>query len=193
MSKFQSFEDVGGPGPVAARVAALRSALAAQGLAGFVIPRADRHQNEYLPAREERLLWATGFSGSAGFAVVLADAAALCSWTGRYTEQAALQTDTHIFERLPAGEKAVQNWLRGKLKNGDALGFDPWNHTADSVAEMKASCESLGAHFTATAINPIDALWTDRPAPPRGRIVTRLLALAGESAEAKLARFRQNP
>ena len=188
MSKFQSFDDLGGPGPVAARIGALRAALAAQGLAGFLIPRADRHQNEYLPAREERLLWATGFSGSAGLAVVLAEAAALFV-DGRYTEQAALQTDTAVFERLPAGEKALQNWLRPRLKPGDALGFDPWNHTADAVAELKAFCESLGAHFTPVAINPIDALWTDRPAAPCGPVTPRPLALAGESAQDKLARL----
>ncbi len=191
MSRFQSFEDLGGPGPVAARVAALRSALAAQGLAGFVIPRADRHQNEYLPPCEERLLWATGFSGSAGFAVVLADAAALFV-DGRYTEQAALQTDVSVFARVGAGEKAAQNWLRGRLKAGDALGFDAWNHTADTVADMKAFCESLGAHFTPVAINPIDSLWTERPAPPQGAIVPRALALAGEAAEGKLARFAKS-
>jgi Xaa-Pro aminopeptidase len=188
MTRFQSFEDVGGPAPAAARIAALRAALAAQNLAGFVIPRADRHQNEYLPPGEERLLWATGFSGSAGFAVVLRDAAALFV-DGRYTEQAALQTDAAVFERCGVGEKAVQSWLRGKLKAGDALGFDAWNHTQDSVAEMTAFCESLGARFVATAINPIDALWTDRPAPPKGAIVPRPLALAGEAAKAKLARF----
>jgi Xaa-Pro aminopeptidase len=188
MTRFQCFEDVGGPGPSAARIAALRASLAAQGLTGFVIPRADRHQNEYLPPGEERLLWATGFSGSAGSAVVLADAAALFV-DGRYTEQAALQTDGSIFERLPAGEKAMQTWLRGRLKAGDALGFDAWNHTQDSVSEMTAFCESLGARFVAVAINPIDALWADRPSPPKGAIVPRPLALAGEAAEAKLARL----
>ena len=188
MTRFQSFDDVGGPGPVAARIAALRESLNAQGLAGFLIPRADRHQNEYLPPGEERLLWATGFSGSAGFAVVLADAAALFV-DGRYTEQAALQTDTAVFERLPAGDKAIQTWLRERLKPGDALGFDAWLHTQDSVTEMTAFCESLGAKFVAVAQNPIDALWTDRPAPPQGAIVPRPLALAGETAQAKLARF----
>jgi len=188
MTRFQSFEDVGGPAPVAARIAALRAALAEQGLAGFVIPRADRHQNEYLPPGEERLLWSTGFSGSAGLAVVLKDAAALFV-DGRYTEQAALQTDTDIFERQGVGEKAVQTWLRGRLKPGDVLGFDAWNHTQDSVAEMTTFCESIGARFVAVAQNPIDSLWADRPAPPRGAIVPRPLALAGEAAQAKLARY----
>jgi len=188
-ARFQSFADVGGPAPVKARIAALREALRAQGLAGFVIPRADRHQNEYLPPDQERLLWATGFSGSAGLAIVLQDKAALFI-DGRYTVQADAQTDTNVFERLPAGEKAAQAWLKPNLKKGDALGFDPWNHTFDFVQEMTELCEALGARFAALATNPIDALWRDRPAPPRAPITMRPLRLAGERAEAKLARLR---
>jgi Xaa-Pro aminopeptidase len=188
-ARFQSFADLGGPAPVKARIAALREALRAQGLAGFVIPRADRHQNEYLPPDQERLLWATGFSGSAGLAVVLQDKAALFI-DGRYTVQADAQTDTKVFERLPAGEKAAQTWLRQNLKKGDALGFDPWNHTFDFVQEMSELCEGLGARFVPLEPNPIDALWTDRPAPPSAPIATRPLRLAGERAEAKLARLR---
>ncbi len=188
-SRFQTFADLGGPRDVKPRIAALRAALSAQNLAGFVIPRADRHQNEYLPPDQERLLWATGFSGSAGTAIVLQDKAALFV-DGRYTVQAAQQTDTDIFERLPVGEKAAQTWLAQNLKSGDALGFDPWNHTYDSVQELTASCERVGARLVALQANPIDALWLDRPAPPRGRIVARPLRLAGERAEAKLARLR---
>jgi Xaa-Pro aminopeptidase len=187
-SRHQSFADLGGPAPVKARIAALRAALGQKGLAGFVIPRADRHQNEYLPPDQERLLWATGFSGSAGLAVVLRDKAALFV-DGRYTVQAAAQTDNDIFERLPAGEKAAQNWLRQNLKRGDALGFDPWNHTYDFVQEMTDFCEALGARFVPLDANPIDALWTDRPAPPLGPISVRPLRLAGERADAKLARL----
>jgi Xaa-Pro aminopeptidase len=187
-ARYQSFADLGGPAPVKARIAALRAALAAQNLAGFVIPRADRHQNEYLPAGEERLLWATGFSGSAGLAVVLSERAALFV-DGRYTVQAADQTDKDVFERLPVGEKALQTWLRPLLKAGEALGFDPWLHTPDFVQEMTEFCAALGARFVAVD-NPIDALWTDRPAPPQGRITARPLRLAGETAQAKLARLR---
>jgi Xaa-Pro aminopeptidase len=188
-ARFQSFADLGGPAPVKGRIAALRDALRAQDLAGFVIPRADRHQNEYLPPDQERLLWATGFSGSAGLAIVLQDKAALFI-DGRYTVQADAQTDTDIFERLPAGEKAAQNWLRLNLKKDDALGFDPWNHTYDFVRETTELCEALGASFVALPSNPIDALWTDRPAPPRAPLTLRPLRLAGEPAEAKLARLR---
>jgi Xaa-Pro aminopeptidase len=188
-SRFQSFADLGGPAKVKSRMAALRAALASQNLAGFVIPRADRHQNEYLPPDQERLLWATGFSGSAGLAIVLQDKAALFV-DGRYTVQAAQQTDTDIFERLPAGEKSAQTWLAQNLSKGDALGFDPWNHTHDFVQELTALCERLGARFVALQPNPIDALWTDRPAPSRGQITSRPLRLAGERADAKLARLR---
>jgi Xaa-Pro aminopeptidase len=190
-ARFQSFADLGGPAPVKARIAALRQALRAQNLAGFVIPRADRHQNEYLPPDQERLLWATGFAGSAGLAIVLQDKAALFI-DGRYTVQAATQTDASVFEPLPAGERAAQNWLKHNLKPGDALGFDPWNHTFDFIQEMRELCEAQGARFVALEANPIDALWTDRPAPPCAPITTRPLRLAGERAEAKLARLREN-
>jgi Xaa-Pro aminopeptidase len=187
-SRHQSFADLGGPAPVKARIAALRAELARQNLAGFIIPRADRHQNEYLPPNEERLLWATGFSGSAGLAIVLAEKAALFV-DGRYTVQAAEQTDNDIFERLPVGEKPMRDWLRQNLKAGDALGFDPWNHTYDFVQETGEFLETLGANLVPLGHNPIDALWTDRPAPTPAPFTTRPLRLAGETAKAKLARL----
>src|SRR5438270_10410283 len=120
-AKFQSFADQGGPAEVAPRVARLRAALADLGLAGFLIPRGDRHQNEYLPPDQERLLWATGFSGSAGLAIVLQERAVLFV-DGRYTVQAAEQTDPDIFERRAAGDKGAQDWLGENLQAGDALG-----------------------------------------------------------------------
>jgi len=190
-ARFQSFADQGGPAGIAQRIAALRERLGGQGLAGFVIPRGDRHQNEYLPPDQERLLWATGFSGSAGLAVVLRDKAALFV-DGRYTVQAAQQTDAAVFERHPAGEKAAQNWLRANLKPGEALGFDPWNHTCDFVQEMTQACEALGARFVAVESNPIDALWNERPAPTLGALSVRPLRLAGEPAQAKLDRLRKD-
>ncbi len=188
-AKHQSFADQGGPAGTAPRIAALRAALSAKGLAGFVVPRGDRHQNEYLPPDQERLLWATGFSGSAGLAIVLQEKAALFI-DGRYTVQAAEQTDAALFERRAAGDKAAREWLGENLKAGDALGFDPWNHTFDFVEDFTKACERLGARFVALDDNPIDALWTDRPAPPLGTISYRPLRLAGESAVDKLARLK---
>jgi Xaa-Pro aminopeptidase len=189
-ARYQSFADHGGPAGTPERIAALRERLSAEGLAGFVIPRGDRHQNEYLPPGEERLLWATGFSGSAGLAIVLKDKAALFV-DGRYTVQAAQQTDGAIFERRPAGDKAARDWLRAELKPGDALGFDRWLHTYDFVQEFAQACEALGARFAPVEANPIDALWTDRPAPPRSPLAVRPLRLAGEPAQEKLARLRK--
>ena len=189
-SRFQSFADHGGPAETRERIARLREALRASGLAGFVIPRADRHQNEYLPPDQERLLWATGFSGSAGLTVVLQDAAAIFV-DGRYTVQAAEQTDGEVFERLGVGDRALQSWLGKQLHAGDALGFDAWLHTFDFIEDLTKTCLKLGATFTPVASNPIDALWTDRPAPPQGAISARPLRLAGEAAEAKLARLRE--
>src|SRR5471030_2243999 len=91
-ARFQSFDDSSGRAESARRVAGLRAELKRRGLDGFVVPRADRQQNEYLPASEERLAWLTGFSGSAGAAIVLAERAALFV-DGRYTVQAAAQVD----------------------------------------------------------------------------------------------------
>jgi Xaa-Pro aminopeptidase len=188
-TKYQSFADLGGPAAVGEHVAGLRARFAAQGISGFVIPRADRHQNEYLPPDQERLLWATGFSGSAGLAIVLKDKAALFV-DGRYTVQAAAQTDRSVFDCRAAGEKAAQDWLGENLRPGDRLGFDPWNHTYDFVQSLTELCASLGAEFVAVATNPIDDLWIDRPGPPNGPISARPLRLSGESSEAKLSRLR---
>src|SRR3954451_25378408 len=95
-ARFQTFDDSREQAQSAARVAALRAELKRRGLDGFVVPRADRQQNEYLPASEERLAWFTGFTGSAGFAIVLAGRAVLFT-DGRYTVQAQTQTDRKIF------------------------------------------------------------------------------------------------
>src|SRR4051794_19923072 len=96
-AKFQTFEDCNERAAVAGRVAALRAELKKQQFDGFVVPRADRQQNEYVPPSEERLAWLTGFTGSAGAAIVLADKAALFA-DGRYTVQARSQTDPKVFE-----------------------------------------------------------------------------------------------
>ena len=106
-AQFQTFDDPPEAAQAAPRVAALRAELARRGLDGFVVPHADRFQNEYLPPSEERLAWLTGFTGSAGAAVILADKAALFV-DGRYTIQAhdqvdgALFTIEHLIEKPPS-------------------------------------------------------------------------------------------
>src|SRR5512139_987315 len=122
-SRFQSFDDPSEHAATAERVKALRAELKKRGLDGFVVPRADRQQNEYLPASEERLAWLTGFTGSAGAAVVLRDAAALFV-DGRYTLQAESQVDGLIFSIEHLVERPPEQWIVENLKNGARLGYD---------------------------------------------------------------------
>ena len=94
---FQTYDDTANPALGAERAARLRDELRARGLDGFLIPRADEHQGEYVPPHAERLRWLTGFSGSAGLAIVLLDKAAIFI-DGRYTLQVRWQTDIKVFE-----------------------------------------------------------------------------------------------
>ena len=188
-AKFQTFDDASARNESAGRVAALRAELKRRGLDGFVVPRADRQQNEYLPASEERLAWLTGFTGSAGAAVVLADRAALFV-DGRYTVQADAQTDKAIFSIEHLVEKPPQQWLEQNLKSGAKVGYDPWLHTAESAERLRKACEAAGAELVAVDDNPIDALWRERPAPPAGAVSLRDVKFAGESAADKLKRVR---
>ncbi|MBN9450241.1 MAG: aminopeptidase P family N-terminal domain-containing protein, partial [Bosea sp.] len=121
---FQSFSEPSDPSQVAPRVAALRAALARQGLAGFVVPRADEHQGEYVPAHMARLAWLSGFTGSAGNVVVLADKAALIV-DGRYTIQSAEQTDTAVITPVRMEETPLDTWVAANLPAGGRLGYDP--------------------------------------------------------------------
>ncbi len=186
-ARFQSFDDTSDTAQVAARVAALRGELARRGLSGFVVPRADAQQNEYVAPSEERLAWLTGFTGSAGAAVVLADKAALFV-DGRYTVQAREQTDAAVFEIAHLADTPPDQWLAAQLGAGARLGYDPWLHTAAGAEKLRSACETAGATLVAVDGNPIDALWRDRPAPPLGAVVLHDMRYAGEEAAHKLAR-----
>jgi len=188
-ARFQSFDDSSERAQSAARVAALRGELKRRGLDGFVVPRADRQQNEYLPASEERLAWLTGFTGSAGAAVVLADRAAVFA-DGRYSVQAVTQVDGKIFSIEHLVEHPPEQWLEQNLGKGATLGYDPWLHTSDQVEKLRKAAASAGAELVAVDSNPIDTLWHDRPAPPAGAATLRELKLAGEAAPDKLKRIR---
>ena len=188
-ARFQSFDDSHEGTAAPARLERLRAELKRRGLDGIVVPRADRQQNEYLPASEERLAWLTGFTGSAGAAVVLAGRAAVFV-DGRYTVQAAAQIDAKLFaiEHLVNGPP--EQWLEQNLKSGAKLGYDPWLHTTESAEKLRKVCATVGAELVAVDGNPIDALWSDRPAPPAGPVTLRDIKFAGESAADKLKRIR---
>jgi Xaa-Pro aminopeptidase len=189
-SRFQSFVALGDPSHGRARVSQLRAELEKRGLAGFIVPRADEHQNEYVPANAERLRWLTGFAGSAGLAVVLKDSAALFV-DGRYTEQVKTETDASVFEFRHVPEEPPTEWIAIHLKRDDKLGYDPRLHTPEAVARYAAACEKAGAGLVPVDANPIDAIWPDRPPAPLGPITPHKLRFAGESTAAKITRVRQ--
>ena len=188
-SRFQSFADIGGPSNGAARVAELRKALETTGLTGFIVPRADEHQNEYVPPGAERLLWLTGFSGSAEIAIVLKDKAALFV-DGRYTEQAKSQADRSVFQLRHVVDEPPVDWISQNMGPGEKLGYDPRLHTPDAVSRFSAACRKAGAELVALPANPIDAIWRDRPQPPLGMVSQQRGRFAGESAAAKIERAR---
>ena len=188
-ARFQTFDDSHERAAAPARIAALRAELKRRGLDGLVVPRADRQQNEYLPASEERLAWLTGFTGSAGAAAVLAERAALFV-DGRYTVQAAAQIDAKLFAIEHLVDSPPEQWLEQNLKSGAKLGYDPWLHTSESTDRLRKACATAGAELVAVDNNPIDALWSDRPAPPAGPVSLRDIKLAGESAADKFKRIQ---
>jgi Xaa-Pro aminopeptidase len=170
------------------RVGRLRSELASRGLDGFIVPRADEHQGEYVPPRGQRLAWLTGFTGSAGLAIVLRDRAALFI-DGRYTLQAAAQVDTGVFEIHHLIEEPPARWVATALKTGAVLAYDPWLHTPHEVERFRAGAEKAGAMLRAITDNPLDRVWAGRPAAPIAPVVPHPEQFAGESAQSKRSRL----
>jgi Xaa-Pro aminopeptidase len=185
---FQTFEEPEGGVALTARLAAFREELLRRKLTGFVIPRADQQQNEYVPPSDERLAWLAGFTGSAGMAVVLLHEAAMFV-DGRYTVQVAKQVDTKAWNIQSLVEPPPENWLSDHLKPGDRLGFDPWLHTTAAAERLRAACSKAGAELVAVDSNPIDTVWHERPAPPLGAVTIHPMEYAGESEADKLTRI----
>jgi Xaa-Pro aminopeptidase len=188
---FQTYDDQSDAATCAPRLALLRAELKARGLDGFLAPRSDEHQGEYVPRRAERLAWLTSFTGSAGAAIVLADKAAIFV-DGRYTLQVRQQTDTKLFDPRDLVGEGLGAWIEANVPAGARLGYDPWLHTAGAIETLKLSAERTGAALVACETNPIDAVWTDQPAPPLAKAVPHGLALAGEAAEAKRTRIAED-
>jgi Xaa-Pro aminopeptidase len=167
----------------------IRAAMAAQGLDGFLVPHEDEHQNEYLPAANDRLAWATGFTGSAGAAVILKDKAAVFV-DGRYVIQVRDQVDPSVFEIRDLVEGGVPAYLREAARPGWTIGYDPRLHSPDSLASLEAAAAKAGAALKAVDANPLDAAWGQaRPAQPKAPIVPHPLRYAGEDSAAKRARI----
>jgi Xaa-Pro aminopeptidase len=189
-ARFQSFEDRSERAASAPRLAALRAELKRRGLDGFIVPRADRYQNEYVPPYAERLAWLTGFTGSAGAAIVLADRAAIFV-DGRYLVQVREEIDGAAFAVEHLIEHPPTAWIEENLPSGAKLGYSPWLHTVDGAERLAKATAAAGGSLVAVADNPIDVLWQKRPPPPLGAAVLHDLRYAGEDTAAKLTRVNE--
>jgi Xaa-Pro aminopeptidase len=179
------------PSSPAERLRRLRAELKRRGVDGFLVPRADEHQGEYVARRAQRLAWLTGFTGSAGIAVVLPEAAALFI-DGRYTLQAEAEIDGALYLCRHLTEQPPAEWVATTLKPGEVLGYDPHLQTEGEVERFRAGVTRAGGSITALPDNPLDAVWTDQPPPPLAPVVPHALVFAGRSAEEKRRALADN-
>ncbi len=163
------------------RLDAVRAAVRAEGLDGFIVPRADEHLGEYVPPAAERLAWLTGFTGSAGLAIVLATRAAVFT-DGRYTLQLEQEADVALWERCHVTETPPAAWLKANAPAGARIGYDARLISEEALARFAESGVALVA-----AANPIDAVWIDRPPPPAAPALPHPLAYAGQVSAEKRA------
>ena len=173
-----------------ARIALLRAEMVRQRLDAVLVPRADEHMGEYVPLSAERLKWLTGFTGSAGLAVIGATRAALFV-DGRYTLQAADQIDTGTLAIVQVPETEPADWIGEHLAAGMSIGFDPWLHTVAWVRRVSEALAKRDIRLKPVTRNPVDRVWGhERPAPPIAKVLVQPVALAGKSAETKIAEIQ---
>ena len=176
---FQSFDDTASPEQGPPRLALLRDKMANHGLAGYLVPRADAHQGEYVAPRDERLAWLTGFAGSAGFCVVLTDKAGVFV-DGRYRAQVRVQVDTAHFTPVNWPEIKPAEWLKEHLSQGGQIGFDPWLYTPGQIDALETGLQGSGITLRPMESNLIDQIWPDRPEPPKGTVSIYPTEFAGQ-------------
>lgn len=183
----QTFDESTDPGFGPRHVPLIRAAMARQGLDGFLVPHEDEHQNEYLPAANDRLAWASGFTGSAGAGVILKDRAAVFV-DGRYTLQVREQVDQGVFEIRDLVEGGVPAYLE-TAPRGAVIGYDARLHSPQALNGLKAAAAKAGAALKPVAVNPVDEAWgAERPAQPAAPVVPHPVQYAGEESASKRAR-----
>ena len=185
---YQTYDVRGGADQGRKAVPLIRQQLAAMNIDGLFVPHEDEWQNEYLPDCTERLSWATGFTGSAGAAIIMANNAFLFS-DGRYTIQAATQTAAELFERRDLTEQGPAVWLRTDAPRGAKIGYDPKLVAPDMLARLSEAALDAGVELIALEANPIDRAWDDRPPEPTAEIVPHPESFSGESSASKRSRI----
>ena len=169
-----------------ARLAALREELKRRGVEGFVIPISDEHMSEYVGDYAQRLMWLTGFGGSAGFAAVTLDHAAIFV-DGRYTVQVREQVDGTLFDYKSVPADTLAGWLAEVCESGARIAYDPWLHTWAWVEALEKRVAEKGIVMVPAHGNPLDAVWADRPAPSPAQAIVHDEAMAGRSSADKRA------
>lgn len=183
----QTFDESTDPGFGPRHVPLIRAAMARQGLDGFLVPHEDEHQNEYLPPANDRLAWASGFTGSAGAGVILQDRAAVFV-DGRYTLQVREQVDAGVFEIRDLVEGGVPAYLETAAK-GAVIGYDARLHSPQALDALKTAAARAGAALKPVAVNPVDEAWgAQRPAQPAAPVTPQPVQYAGEESASKRAR-----
>ena len=184
---FQTFEAPAQRGVATIRIKELRRLMAASQLDAYLVPRADEHQGEYVPACAERLRWLTGFSGSAGLAIVAKKAVVLFV-DGRYTVQARAEVDTETMEVSKLPRARIGEWLCERLSRGQTIGYDPKLHTIAEVERLETALKAKGIELRPASRNLVDRVWgRDRPAAPFNQVTVHPVKLAGKSAPDKIA------
>jgi Xaa-Pro aminopeptidase len=188
---FQTFDTPTDAGAGTRRTALVRDAMRRAKIDAFLVPRADEHQGEYVPKSAERLKWVTGFSGSAGTAVIATTKAALFT-DGRYTLQARNQVPADTYEVvLGSPRDRPVDWLIKTLRPGAMVGFDPWLHTVAEVGRLQTALKEKGISLKPVSRNPVDEAWgSDRPAAPKGAVIVHPLEFAGTAAEDKITKLQ---
>lgn len=174
------------------RVAALRKIMQRNGIQAFILPTTDPHNSEYVAAHWEARKWLTGFTGSAGTAVITMKKAGL--WTdSRYFLQAAEQLEgtgiTLFKDRMP-GTPSIAEWLSKELKEGDIIGMDGWVNGIDFKESLYAVCSPKGIQVESVA-DPFDEIWKDRPSLPSDPVFILEEKYAGRSCRQKIELIRE--
>jgi Xaa-Pro aminopeptidase len=167
------------------RLTAIRHALTKSKFDGFVIPRWDCHQFEYVTPRDERLAWTTGFTGSWGLAIVTTDRAVIFV-DSRYTEQAAREVSSEHFDLEHLYDAPPETWLLRKLEPGQTIGYDPAVASPALVNDLRTAAERRNAYIEPLWKNPVDTAWTDRPTNPLSPAEAFPISLAGKTSNEKL-------
>ncbi|MFL4468190.1 aminopeptidase P family protein [Brucella melitensis] len=162
--------------------------MAELGLDGFLVPRADEHQGEYVPPHAQRLGWLTGFTGSAGAALVLKNSAYIFV-DGRYELQVRAQTDGKVFSYESLVSNPPASWLAENGK-GLTIGFDPWLHTIYEAEALRNALEKQGGQLIPVETNLVDAVWDDQPEAPAAEVTIQPARFSGHEAKDKISEMK---